>query len=358
MRSAAFIFLLTVSACLVAEAKVDAVHKPHQPDKREGIEREIYLGNFEKCSFNLEYTLEGGRIVRKKWGDYFFGLGLGYSPKNGGWNKWDFLQVYAQTKAGVVNVLERSRPVLFLGYSSGGSDILAAEWLTDEGKRLRLRFVSAPSHPEWLFLRVDFSELKVRDIVLSAYPGNAAAAEGRERHFATRERDWNLAAEGADLAPQFPAILLYSRFKDDRFGNKLVYDAASVARVTCGKASTLVSVRFTPKADAKTADFALGYFAHRDPSDQVVRFLGEDADTIHAFLRAIDWQAVPDRADFQQSVRIALKLGIDTKVLNAIAARYLAAAKRGDVETVAGCFAEVEALRREKVRSGLSAFAR
>lgn len=357
MRTAASIALLVVSACLVVEAKVDAVHKPHQPDKREGFEREIYLGNFEKCSLNLEYTLEGGEIVRKKWGDYFFGLGLGYSPKNGGWNKWDFLQVYVKTKAGqLVNALQMSRPVLFAGYASGGADYLAAEWQTEAGGRLKLRFVTYPSHPDWLFLRVDFSEQPIVRIDLSAYPGNAAVPEGRERHLASKERDWHLNVEAAEFKPVSPFLLLYSRYVDDRFGNKLVYDTESIDSVSVGKTASSIGVRLTPKKGAKTADFALGYFAHKDPGDQIVRFLGEDGDSILSALKAVDWSAAPDPTDFRESVRIALLMGIGKKELNAIAGRYLAAAKAGDIATTAACAGEVQKLRQGCVRTGLAEF--
>ena len=358
MRSAAFISLLAVSACLVAEAKVDAVRKPHQPDKREGFEREIFRGNFEACSFNLEYTLDkkDGAIVKKAWGDYFFGLRLGYSPKNGGWSIWDFLQVYAKTKAGVVNVLEKARPVLFSGYSAGGADFIALDWLTEGERRLKLRFVTYPSHRDWLFLRVDFGDIPIQRIVLGAFPGNAAAAEGRERHIASREHDWNLSADAAEFTPVSPFLLLYSRYVDDRFGNKLVYRPEQIGKIRAGKASAYIGLNLFPKDGATTMDFAFGFFAHKEPGDQIVRFLGEDGDSILSALKAVDWSAAPDPTDFRESVRIALLMGIGKKELNAIAGRYLAAAKAGDIATTAACAGEVLKLRQRRVRTGLAEF--
>ena len=303
-----------------------------------------------------EYSLKDGAVFKKGWGDYFFRLFLGYSPKNGGWNRWDFLQVFAKTEEGLVNVLEKSRPVTFAGYSAGGADFLAAEWETGDGKRLKLRFAVFPSHRDWLFLRVEFSDIPVVRVCFSAYPGNAAAQEGRERHLATKERDWHLNVEGADFAPVSPLMLMYSRYFDDRFGNKLVFEPSQAERVRCNRTSVGVTVQLMPAKGAEAETFALGYFAHKSPDDQLTRFLGEDGDAIYDFMKAINWNAEPKSDDFKASVRIALSMGIDKATLNGIARRYLSAAKERDIATISKCAAEVEELRHNRVRDGLSEF--
>lgn len=357
LRSAIFV-VVSAAVALPAAARVDAVHKTGLPDSREGVKREQFLGNFDECSIKAEYSLRGDSLVKEKWGDYFFGLMLGYSPKNGGWNRWDFLQVYVRTSSGVVNALVKSRPSVFAGYSAGGADFLAAEWEVEGGRRLKLRFAAFPSHPGWLFARVDLSGADVASIGLSAYPGNAAAQEGRERHLATKERDWHLNVEGADFAPVSPLVLLYSRYFDDRFGNKLVFEPSQAERVRCNRTSVGVTVQFMPAKGAKAATFALGYFAHKTPDDQLARFLGEDGDAIYDFLGSIDWEAVPDRDEFRRSVRIALSMGVEKRALNEVTRRYLAAEKDVDVGAMSACFAEVMELRRACARAGLEEFSR
>ena len=347
---------LLFAAAFSAVAKVDAVHKTGVADKRPGVVREQFLGKFENCSVEAEYSLKDGAVFKKVWGDYFFRLFLGYSPKNGSWNRWDFLQVFAKTEKGLKNVLEKSRPVTFVGYSAGGADFLAAEWETGEGKRLKLRFAAFPSHRDWLFLRVEFSDIPVARVCFSAYPGNAAAQEGRERHLATKERDWHLNVEGADFVPTSPLVLMYSRYFDDRFGNKLVFEPSQAGRVTCSRTSVGVTVQFMPAKGAEAGTFALGYFAHKSPEDQLTRFLGEDGDAIYDFMKAINWDAEPKSDDFKSSVRIALSMGIDRATLNGIVRRYLSAAKERDIATISKCVAEVEELRRNRVRDGLSEF--
>lgn len=358
VRVAVASLLASAVVALPAAARVDAVHKTGVDDKRPGVVHEHFFGNFDSCSVRAEYSLADGAVFKKGWGDYFFRLFLGYSPKNGGWSGWDFLQVFAKTEKGQVNVLEKSCPVTFAGYSAGGADFLAAEWETSDGKRLKLRFAVFPSHNDWLFLRIVFSDIPVARVCLSAYPGNAAAQEGRERHLATKERDWHLNVEAADFAPVSPLVLLYSRYFDDRFGNKLVFEPSQVERVKCNRTSVGVTVQFVPAKGAEAATFALGYFAHKTPDDQLVRFLGEDGDAIYDFLGSIDWEAVPDRDDFRRSVRIALSMGVEKRALNEVTRRYLAAEKNVDVGTMSACFAEVMELRRACVRAGLEEFSR
>ena len=354
--SRALLSLLSAAAALSAAAKVDVVHKTGLPDKRDGVEREQFLGNFDACSIAAEYSLKDGSLFKKQWGDYFFRLRLGYSPKNGGWSMWDFLQVYVRTSAGVVNALEKSRPVLFSGYSASGADFLAAEWEVEEGKRLKLRFAAFPSHPDWLFLRVGLSDVPVVRVGLSAYPGNAAVPEGRERHLATKERDWCLNVEGADFRPSSPLVLLYSRYVDDRFGNKLVFDPSGIESIRVGRTAGGISLSCIPAKGADAATFAFGYFAHKTPDDQLTRFLGEDGDAIFDFMKSVDWNAEPKSDDFKAAVRIALDIGVDRQTLNAVARRYLDAARRRDIAKISECAAEVEQLRRARVREGLAEF--
>ncbi len=350
------IFVLLAAAAVLCEARIDVVHKTHLPDSRPGFSREKFIGTFDACSLFAEYTLQDGGIVRKRWGDYFFGLSLGYSPKNGGWNRWDFLRVMARTEKGLVNVLSESRPAVFFGYSANGADFLAGEWECAGGRRVKLRFAAFPSHRDWLFLKVDFGGVSVESVQLSAYPGNAAVPEGRERHLATKERDWLVNAGNVDFTPASPYILLYSRFIDDRFGNKIVYDTAPVKSVFMRKSVSALTAEFRPDAGASEMTFSLGYFAHRHPDDQLVRFLGEDGDAIYGFMKSIDWNALPGGDDFRMSVGIARSMGVSDKVLSPVVRRFAAARKARAVNEMYACAEEVLALRRQAVSEGLAAF--
>jgi hypothetical protein len=347
--AAAFLF-----AALPCAAKVDIVHKENLSDKRPGMHREKFIATFDRCSLFSEYTLEGERPVRKAWGDHFFGLRLGYSPKNGGWSIWDFLNVHVRNAEGrTVDALSASRPVLFAGYSAGGADFLAAEWLQPDGRRLKLLFAAYPSHRDWLFVRVDLGGAKVERIDFNAYPGNAAVPEGRERHFATLENDWILNKESAAFKPKTSSALLYSRYVDERFGNKIVFDERLIESVTVPRTASKISVRFKPAEGAKAAVFALGYFAYKEPGGQVTRFLGEEGDAVAGFLRSVNWDAEPDSDDFKLSVKIALSMGIGRKALDRVAKRYLKAVKAKDMAAVAKCCDEVAEMRRRKTAEEL-----
>ena len=64
---------LAACAALACAAHVDVVHQAGLPDseKRPGLTREKYSGTFDGCKLWLDYTLEGGDVVWRKWGDYF-----------------------------------------------------------------------------------------------------------------------------------------------------------------------------------------------------------------------------------------------------------------------------------------------
>ena len=128
---------------LSASARVDVVHKTGLPAGRDGVEREKFLCGFDACSFNLEYSVRDGAVFREKWGDYFFGLHLGYSPKNGGWNMWEFLQVYVRTSAGPKSddFKAAMRIALDIGVDRGALNVIARRYL-DAAKRRDIAMIS------------------------------------------------------------------------------------------------------------------------------------------------------------------------------------------------------------------------
>jgi hypothetical protein len=338
-------------------AGIDVVRAPLQPDaRRPELTVDVCRMAFDRCSLDFRYTLSEGKVCAKAWGDYFFGLRLGESPRNGGWSRWEFLRVYEKTARGTENVLSRSRPEVVLGYAAGGADRLVLEWATATG-RVRLRFAAFASHPEWLFGCVDLTEAPVARVEFSAYPGNAAAQEGRVRCLGMRGVEADLSARPFETRSwTLPAVLLFSRHFDTSFGNKLVFLREAVSCVSAPKTGTRVDLRLAPAPGAKRLTFALGSFAHRDPDDQIFRFLGEEADAIEAFLREIDWQAQPSSEAFRASVGIAARLGVARSVLSEIVSAYRKAAAARDYRGMTACGERVADLRRACVEKGLEAF--
>lgn len=356
-----------MSALLAALfAAVQAIHTSGTTDAvpgmvpkpaREGLTIDLYRGIFDTSSFFFKYSRRQDEVVKEKWGDYFFSLSHGYSPKNGGWDRWNFLQVHVKTAKGVVDVLPRSLPVVFLAYQAGEAEIIAAEWaVAGESDRLKLRFVKFPSHPDWLFLQIDPGSLSVDRFAFSCYPGNAAVPEGRERHLATREKDWCLNAAPVSFTPESPYLLMFSRYVDDQFGNKFVFEPAQFSKLEVSKSASSICPRLYPKAASGPFVFALGYFAHRDPDDQLMRFLQEDGDAVRDFLKGIDFAAMPSERDFRESVKIALSVGVAREVLKPLCQRYQAALAAHDIATVNVCEQEVRSLRAAAVRAGLAGF--
>ena len=345
---------LAACAALTCAARVNVVHKTDIPDhdKREGLTHEKFSGKFDNCSIWLDYTLEGGRSVSRRWGDFFFGSSLGW----GRWSPWWFLSVFQQGEKGDVNLLFKTRPEVFFGYSAEGADFIVAEWAAGDGKRLRLRFASYPSHRDWLFAKVEFDGVDVKRVSLDAHPGHIVAPKGRELHLTTKERDWSLAEKGAEFAASSPLILLTPRYSNERTGSKIVYDVAPVKTVSVPRCGGGIPVSFVPKKGAKSMTFAFGFFKDKDPDDQRVRFIGEEGDIIHGFLRGVDWEAAPSDVEFKESVGIALRLGVRSAELKPVVDRFKAARKACDVATVSECEAQVREMRSKAVAEGLRAF--
>ena len=354
MKKRIVLSVLAAFAALSCAAFVNVAHKTGlpDPDKRPGLTKERFSGTFENCKLWLEYTIEDGQSVWRKWGDYFFGLDLG----GGRWSTWGFMRVFRKAGKGEDNLLFLSRPEVFFGYSADGADFVVAEWDEGEGKRLRLRFASYPSHRDWLFARVDFDGVDVRRVEFSSYPGRVVPKEGRELHLTTRERDWSLAAGKTEFAAESPLVLLTSRYASERTGGKLVYDVGAVETVSAPRCDGAASVSFFPKKEAKSMTFALGYFADRDPDDLQARFFGEEGDMVHGFLRGVDWEAMPKADDFRASVAVARSLGVPAEGLKPVVDRFKAALKARDVATVAACEAQVREMRSAAVADGLRSF--
>ena len=353
-----FVAALAACAATTCAAHVEVVHQANVPDpgRRQGLTKEKFTAAFDACKFWLEYTIEDGKPVGRQWGDYFFGLNLGWAPGNGGWSRWCFMRVYGRSEKGPVRTFSMVRPKLFFGYSAEGADYVVAEWDEGEGKRFRLRFATFPSFRDWLFVRAEFDGFDLDRIGLVAYPGSVYGAQGRETHLMTRERDWTLNVEAADFEPATPLVMLGSRYFDERFGNKIVYDAAPVKSVFSGKSGGDVQVDFRPKEGAKSMSFALGYYADKEPEDQRVRFLGEDGDKVHDFLMAVDWEAAPKMDVFRKSVGVARELGVPLQELKPVVDRFKTARKACDVATVAACEAQVREMRAKAVAEGLVSF--
>lgn len=357
--NALFAILFSAVQVIHTSGTRDAVPGTVARDARPGITIDFYRALFDAGSFFLKYSRRGDRIVKEKWGDYFFALHHGYAPRNGGWDRWNFLGVLVKDGKGTFNALSKSMPSVFIGYGVGGADYVAAEWEVPGGRdRLKLRFAKFPSHRGWLFLEVDFGSIRVEQLHLSCYPGNAAVTEGRERHLATREKDWNLDVESAKFSGGSPCLLMYSRYFDDQFGNKLVFEPEKCERVEAWKTKASVSPRFFPKAGTKSLRFALGFFSNRDPDDQLTRFLGEDGDAIRDFLASVDFTAMPDEADFLESVSIARALGVEKETLDPVCRRFREAVAARNIAEVSDCVDAVRQFRAAATAAGLGRFSR
>jgi hypothetical protein len=166
--------------------------------------------------------------------------------------------------------------------------------------KMTMRFMKLPSHPTWLFMRVRFSNTKLAPwrMTFSAYPGNSNIPKERERWVATRASKHCLKTKGVSFSPKSDALVMFSRYVHEEFGNYIVFEHGKFKKISLPRASQGTSARFFPKKGEKEFKFALGYFMNKPLNDELPRFLGETQDNIRKFMDAINWSPHIETAKF------------------------------------------------------------
>lgn len=315
------IFIINLNA---TEPHLQTVTKEVDREGQKYIQTERNIrfdnGNLRFLTLNEEGKKE---IVKKKWGDYFLGLDFGRAKNtNGSWSIWDFFECHVRINGKYLIV-----PQMFLPenvYVTKLNDVTMAEIispLSADGKsgKMSMRFMQFPSHKDWLFIRVKFIDTTIAPwrITFQAFPGNSNNPQERERWIATPDSQYCVSKEKYSFAPKSNALVMYSKFVHENFGNFLVFESEKFREITLYKSSTVMPVWFFPKKGEKELKFALGYFMDKPTADELPRFLGETQDVIYKFMNGIDWDPKINSAEFDrlavETEKILKDLGDDGK---------------------------------------------
>ncbi|OQA89000.1 MAG: hypothetical protein BWY31_00185 [Lentisphaerae bacterium ADurb.Bin242] len=354
-KTCLYLGLLAVLPLAGMEPMMKTVDKELKRDSRVLREKQwnISFGSSGMVLRNL-VDLDGGRLIRQKWGDYFFGLSHG-SVNNGSWCGWNFFSC-AGTDGKSIPENSPVRKVTLVKFSDGS----AADFLWDG---LSIRMIQFSGVKDWVFMRVK-SAAPLKSVIFRAWPGGAHwEAPGRERRLKIADKDFDLTRKQVDIPLERNGLALYNRNYSEEYGNYLVFEADKYDKLT-GYSDNSVSLTFFPKKDQGEFHFALGYFFKEPPADAISRFLVERLPNIEKMLRTIDWNPAVDVSSFEsglQQTRLLLsKLdpGAGTAFSSELELIEKAFRKARSENDASGCAEAQENLRKLRVRIGEQGLAR
>jgi len=310
------ILVMSMSSILCAmEPHIKKVEKTLERDGKKYIkvDRKIFFNNAK--IWYLTLNEEGKKeLLKKKWGDYFMGLEFGRPKRsNGGWSLWNFFNCYVKAKDSYKNVPQMFLPEnVYITQINGVTLAEIVSPLSADGKvgKMSMRLMQFPSHKNWLFMRIKFinSTIEPWRLGISAYPGNSNNPKERERWIATKENKYCVSKDKFSFEPASNALVMYSKFVHDKFGNFLVFESAKFKKINLPKCGAGVMARFFPKKGEKEFKFALGYFSNKPAADELPRFLGESQDNIYKFMENIDWEPKLNTSEFEKILADTAKL--------------------------------------------------
>lgn len=370
--------LLSVMALAPALCAMEPhIKKEEKTLERDGkkyimTDRNIFFDNGK--IWYLTLNQEGSReIVKQQWGDYFLGLEFGRAKgTNGGWSLWGFFECYARINGSYKNIPQMFMPENV--YITKINDATLAEIispLSADGKagKMSMRIMQFPSHADWLFIRVKFIDNTVEPwrFTFSAYPGNSNNPKERERWIATKENNYCVSKDKVSFKPASNALVMYSKFVHENFGDLLIFEASKFQRIELPKAGAGVMSYFFPVKGEKEFKFALSYFMDKPAADELPRFLGESQDNIYSFMEKIDWEPKLDTSDFEKLFADTEKLVKDMaamgsggkeyeKELKSIKDAFDAAVKANDMNQAAAQLEQLKKLKAKIAEAAMSQF--
>jgi hypothetical protein len=335
--------------------------------KMEKIERNIFFPNSKL--WYVTHVLPGEKnILKKKWGDYFFGLDLGREKgMNGGWSSWNFMEVYVNYKGRIVAPAFLPENI-FVTEEAGAVTVRIRLPLSKNSKdSVILDIGYFPACKDWLFFKASIEgEASFSRIWLNCYPGNSDSPKERERVAITSDSVYNLAQSGVNFHPLTCGIVYGSNFRYENYGCLLVFQNKKVKEIKIPRCSAGISSNFYLKPDLKEFSFALGAFMDKPKTVAVTRFTEETQDIIYNFMNKIDWRLKPQKESFNKlcdNINLILEgagfMGTETKKkfsskFENLKKNYAVAMKSGESEKCRKCILEMERFKDEVINETLS----
>lgn len=224
-----------------------------------------------------------------------FGLGFwGAKGTDGGWSRWNFLNVTV--------ILGNGQRVEIIGNRMlHDAEILEEtprrmsryRWpLEETGGFLKVTFLQYPEQRDWMLLRVELegeTGASIEQIGLVAYPSNTTGPKERERWLASGTVLTALQDRPQPADPAEAGFAFFNRMAQQQGGCLLVIDPAPVQEMAIsGNYSVLSRLKIAPGETAFQC--ALGGFQGVDGEEAARTFTLEGARNTLQFLQAADWK--------------------------------------------------------------------
>ncbi len=291
------------------------------------------------------------------------GCKFGNHPRNGGWDRWNFLRLHYKEKNKTVNILQECESVGVAVFSADGTPAADLSFPVTPEAQAQIRIMAFQSHPNWLFLRIRCPQvpgLTPTFLQLTAYPGGAAALKERERSVATRENVYDLTGQSASFTPQSGAFALFNRFASQEYGNLAVFNPEDFPRIEIFTAAAQVLIRFYLKENVREICLAIGSFSKVSADDFLPRFLNEESGSVLEFLKNVKWDTPVDAAGIKEKINFIRhemkKQNADYPQFGKLEQQAEKAIAESDLVLFSQTEAELDTIRKELVRKGLEAF--
>ncbi len=301
-----FNFILPVLLCLSvhgapAYIKESTKTAELRGSKVEKTDRKICLPN-ATLRYLTQSPIGKKKVIKEKWGDYFFGLEFGRKRgTNGGWSLWNFMQTWIKVDGKVES--PAFLPDNIFVSDKSGKVMASFQWPASGGSKakLTLDILSLPSCKDWLFFKIAVSgDASLSKISLHCYPGNSDRPKERERIAVTKNNLFNLSKKQTNFIPKSPGLILGSSYRQEDCACLVVFENEKIKELLIPRCSTGVGPRFLMKPDVKEFMFALGYFIDKPRDAEYAWFKNETQDIIFNIVKKLNWNLEINKDSFRK----------------------------------------------------------
>lgn len=230
---------------------------------------------------------------------------------NGGWDLWKFLNVILHVEGKPIPIIHQHLLDQVEILENESRMLIKFRWHMEErNAALNVFLAWYPAQADWVFVKVqaEGETTSLHQVIFSAFPGNSAGPEERERWFATNNIEQKLSMKRTELPTDTQGVVFFNKLAQQDAGCLLVFGNMPIQTLkVLGSYNVLAETEFN--TSAKEATFALGGFIRQKPEEIIRVFNMEAARNTANFLESIDWTPKIDKARHQilmQDIEILL----------------------------------------------------
>ncbi len=252
----------------------------------------------------------------EQYADWFLGCDFGRFHGNGGWNRWDFLNVTITSPEGDSYSVVPSQPLDdFVIVEESDRALADMCWPTPPSGTLCVRVMKLPGDKEWAFLEVGIdgeTDSALSSIAISSYPYNTSKTgdQPRQRWVTTLMSEYEMTDQPRDIsAADEWALIMHNKLSQEDGGVTLLLDPTEISSLQV-YGTYPVYARFTPAEGVKYVHIGMSYF-DGERYDAVAERMREEGSAWLKRMRGLDFSAHPapgpNRQEAEEDIRWLLR---------------------------------------------------